>query len=278
MIKEEKITKKPTNHGNRKRKDKGLELFVGGLASAVESDQLKDFFSKFGAIRDLRLMKYKDGRSRGFAFIRFDQANDARKVMLAGELQFRGRPIECKLALNREQAKLNSEVCIQKKLCVKGFSTKISEADLRTYFSTFGPLSTVRIITALDSDNSRGFGFVTFQAEDSSRKVLQSDKEHIVKGETVICHQAFNKSEIKEFKLQKAMQEKKTTNEAESKKKNEETRYVFRQRPVRGHPRMRSIFLKLFSHIQNRVEQYCQPGESTFAETALTRLLAKRNF
>uniref|UniRef100_A0A7S1LQF8 RRM domain-containing protein n=1 Tax=Alexandrium catenella TaxID=2925 RepID=A0A7S1LQF8_ALECA len=47
-------------------------LFVGGLPQSADENKLRDFFSKFGAVTDARIMTDKDsGRSRGFGYVTF---------------------------------------------------------------------------------------------------------------------------------------------------------------------------------------------------------------
>ena len=54
------------------------KLFVGGLSWNTTDDGLRTAFESFGAISDAKVITDRDsGRSRGFGFITFDNAEDA---------------------------------------------------------------------------------------------------------------------------------------------------------------------------------------------------------
>ncbi|CAI9737363.1 stem-loop-interacting RNA-binding, mitochondrial-like [Octopus vulgaris] len=51
---------------------KQLRLFVGNLPWTVGKQQLKDYFSKFGGVRNSNVMfNRRTGMSRGFGFVQF---------------------------------------------------------------------------------------------------------------------------------------------------------------------------------------------------------------
>ena len=51
------------------------KLFIGGLSWGIDSDSLRDAFSRFGAIEDARVITDREtGRSRGFGFVTFEEA------------------------------------------------------------------------------------------------------------------------------------------------------------------------------------------------------------
>uniref|UniRef100_A0A7S0N9G7 RRM domain-containing protein n=1 Tax=Cryptomonas curvata TaxID=233186 RepID=A0A7S0N9G7_9CRYP len=51
-----------------------LKLFVGGLPWAMESEELKQAFSEFGAVQDANIVYDREtGRSRGFGFVTFTE-------------------------------------------------------------------------------------------------------------------------------------------------------------------------------------------------------------
>lgn len=57
----------------------GSKLFVGGLAWATDDSSLRQAFSKFGEVKDAKVIIDRDsGRSRGFGFVTFADANMAR--------------------------------------------------------------------------------------------------------------------------------------------------------------------------------------------------------
>lgn len=54
------------------------KLFVGGLSWDTEGEQLREAFSRFGALREATVVADRDtGRSRGFGFVTFENPADA---------------------------------------------------------------------------------------------------------------------------------------------------------------------------------------------------------
>ncbi|MCJ7502692.1 MAG: RNA-binding protein [Acidobacteriia bacterium] len=59
-------------------------LFVGNLPFGATEDALRDLFSPFGEVQQVRIMTDRDtGKSRGFAFVEMAQDDDAAKAIAA---------------------------------------------------------------------------------------------------------------------------------------------------------------------------------------------------
>lgn len=58
------------------------KLFVGNMPFTMTEDQMRDMFTKYGAIEALELKLDKfTGRSRGFGFVTFTSEDDANKAI-----------------------------------------------------------------------------------------------------------------------------------------------------------------------------------------------------
>jgi len=59
-----------------------MKLFIGNLAWEVTSDDLRDLFSQAGTVTDaVVLMDKMTGRSRGFGFVEFANAEEAKAAI-----------------------------------------------------------------------------------------------------------------------------------------------------------------------------------------------------
>lgn len=54
------------------------KIFIGGLSWGINDSQLQQAFARFGTITEARVITDRaTGRSRGFGFVTFQEANDA---------------------------------------------------------------------------------------------------------------------------------------------------------------------------------------------------------
>ncbi|XP_021749042.1 glycine-rich RNA-binding protein 2, mitochondrial-like [Chenopodium quinoa] len=79
------------------------KLFVGGLSFATDDGNLKDAFSSFGEVVDARVITDRNtGRSRGFGFVNFADAEAANSALSAMDGQdLNGRNIRVSVANER---------------------------------------------------------------------------------------------------------------------------------------------------------------------------------
>ena len=75
------------------------KIYVGNLPYSVADDQLKDLFSQYGEITEVKLIKdFQTGRSKGFGFITFSSAQSAQDSLAANGMEFEGRKLNVNIA------------------------------------------------------------------------------------------------------------------------------------------------------------------------------------
>ena len=72
------------------------KLFVGGLSWNTSEDMLREAFTQYGEILEIKVITDRDtGRSRGFGFVTFADAGDASKAIAGMEgTELDGRTIK----------------------------------------------------------------------------------------------------------------------------------------------------------------------------------------
>ncbi|MCW5553027.1 MAG: RNA-binding protein [Verrucomicrobiae bacterium] len=80
-------------------------LFVGNLSYQTGENDLQDYFSQAGTVTSVNLMLDKmSGKSRGFAFVEFANADDAnRAIEQFHNQEFQGRSLTVNIARPREE-------------------------------------------------------------------------------------------------------------------------------------------------------------------------------
>lgn len=174
------------------------KLFVGGLSWETTQENLQRYFGRFGEVVDCVVMKNNEtGRSRGFGFITFKDPNCVSIVLSSNPHELDGRTIDPKACNPRGMQKVRSQSDSQKsrrggnypKIFLGGLPANATETELRSFFSKYGKVMEVVIMYDQEKKKSRGFGFLSFESEDSIERVCA---EHYVtfNGKQVECKRA----------------------------------------------------------------------------------------
>lgn len=82
--------------------DGSTEIYVGNLSYVTTEDELKDAFSKYGAVTSVRIVTNRfNGKSKGFGFVRMRERSDAERACsaLCGQ-EIGGRKLKANIAKN----------------------------------------------------------------------------------------------------------------------------------------------------------------------------------
>lgn len=131
------------------------KMFIGGLSWQTAPEGLREYFSKFGDITEVMVMKDPTTRrSRGFGFVTFADPSSVDKVLSAGPHELDGKKIDPKIAFpKRAHPKM---VTRTKKVFVGGLSAPTTLEDVKNYFQQFGRIEDAMLMFDKQTNRHRG--------------------------------------------------------------------------------------------------------------------------
>lgn len=172
------------------------KLFIGGLSFETTDESLRAHFEQWGTLTDCVVMRDSGTkRSRGFGFVTYSSVQEVDAAMSARPHKVDGRVVEPKRAVSREDSNRPGAHITVKKIFVGGIKEDTEEHHLRDYFSQFGKIEVIDIMTDRSTGKKRGFAFVTFDDHDSvDRIVIQ--KYHTINSHNCEVRKALTKQEM----------------------------------------------------------------------------------
>ena len=80
------------------------QIYVGNLPYRVDENDLKGFFSQFGSVQSIKIVRnFKTGQSKGYAFVSYSNAKQASKALEAHGQDLRGRSLVVRIAKPRQE-------------------------------------------------------------------------------------------------------------------------------------------------------------------------------
>ncbi|KAM7044021.1 nucleolin [Acridotheres tristis] len=180
-------------------KGESKTLIVNNLSYAATEETLQEVFKKASSIR---VPQNNQGRPKGYAFVDFATAEDAREALNScNNTEIEGRTIRLEFSSPSWQ-KGNTNARggggggfsqQSKTLFVRGLSEDTTEETLRESFE--GSIS-ARIVTDRDTGSSKGFGFVDFSSAEDAKAAKEAMEDGEIDGNKVILDFAKPKGEF----------------------------------------------------------------------------------
>jgi len=171
------------------------KLFIGGLSFETNEQSLKTYFSKWGEIKDVIVMRDSSTkRSRGFGFIKYKTKESVDDVQKARPHKIDDRDVETKRAMPRDDPHMLQQQSV-KKMFVGGLKEDTKEDQVRDCFSEYGEIELIEMIQDKGTGKTKGFCFVTFNDYDPVDKLVLKRKVEL-NGKKVELKKAFAKGEL----------------------------------------------------------------------------------
>ncbi|KAF3447473.1 hypothetical protein FNV43_RR12659 [Rhamnella rubrinervis] len=185
------------------------KLFVGGISRETSEATLKNHFDKYGSVLgSLVVIDRSTKNPRGFGFVWFSDPSSALKA-LTDKHVIGGRTVDVKKAIPRSDPPKNQQSSGSsrinsndsninqirtRKIFVGGLPTDLTEEEFKNYFERFGRVTDVVVMHDSTTHRPRGFGFITYDSEDSVENVMQNNF-HELNGRLVEVKRAVPKEE-----------------------------------------------------------------------------------
>jgi len=157
-----------------KRDDKN-KLFVGNLPFKATIDDVRDLFSEYGEITDVFIPVNSYGDPRGFAFVTVAEGQLEAVREGTDGIELMGRTLSVNPPLKPGEKEAQKSRPRRQKLYVGNLSFYTTEETLTEVFEEFGEVFDCYIPEDPDRGTSRGFGFITMDAEAGNEAIEALD-------------------------------------------------------------------------------------------------------
>lgn len=169
------------------------KMFVGGISWQTSREAMKNLFDKYGEVLECQIIQDPvTKRSRGFGFVTFRDQESVRDVLEAHErepLTLDHKKIDPKVAVSKRDG---TKVQRNKKVFIGGVPSDATVADIINHFKQFGEVKDAQLMYDKETRRHRGFGFVTFEADDAVDEVC-SIQYHDIRNKKVEVKEAIPK-------------------------------------------------------------------------------------
>lgn len=159
-------------------------VYVKNLTDTTSDEDLRKEFGAFGPISSAVVMRDADGKSKGFGFVNFDNADDAAKAVeslngkrINGKEWYVGRAQkkserEAELRLKFELLQRERMEKLQGvNLYLKNLDDDFDDEKLKELFAAFGTITSCKVMRD-PNGQSKGSGFVAFSSPDEASRAV----------------------------------------------------------------------------------------------------------
>ncbi|CAA0825468.1 RNA-binding (RRM/RBD/RNP motifs) family protein [Striga hermonthica] len=155
------------------------KLFVLNLPWSYSVADIKKLFGECGSVEDVEIIKHKDGKNRGFAFVTMASGEEALAAIEKFDAyELVGRIIRVQFSKKFKKPIRKDPVSLPRgetryKLYVSNLAWKVRSNNLRDLFtsSELNPVS-ARVVFDSPSGSSAGYGFVSFATKEEAESAI----------------------------------------------------------------------------------------------------------
>ncbi|XP_016300072.1 deleted in azoospermia-like isoform X3 [Sinocyclocheilus anshuiensis] len=80
-------------------------LFVGGIDMKVDENEIREFFAKYGSVKEVKIITYRGGICKGYGFVYFSEDVDIQTIV-DQPISFKGKKLKLGPAIMKERNSL----------------------------------------------------------------------------------------------------------------------------------------------------------------------------
>ena len=184
-VKQNDKKKKDKNKNKKSKEQKSKEpcngIFINGIPYETTEEELKELFSPFGEIEQIKLPKYQDsGRNIGYCHIYYTSVDSANKALELDNYTLGKRYLKVSLA-NKSSNELNKTQIINPNdvpvNCLTAFIRNLpyesTEKEIGDKFRSCGKIKGIRMVYNSKNKKFKGFCYIDFKEHNGLLKALE---------------------------------------------------------------------------------------------------------
>ncbi|KAL4920899.1 hypothetical protein BDW62DRAFT_152087 [Aspergillus aurantiobrunneus] len=147
-------------------------LFITNFPRTADEKYIRDLFSAYGEVIDIRFPSLKYNTHRRFCYLQFKTSVAAHSAIeLDGTTVGNGLHLVVKMSDPSRKQDRHGPIYEGREVHVSNVDWKANEEDLKELFSQFGTVELVRIPRKVDG-GSKGFGYIVFSSKEEAAAAL----------------------------------------------------------------------------------------------------------
>jgi len=174
-------------------------VFVKNFPVTCEATALESLCKEIGEVTSFHAPSGDNGTLRGFFFCNFtDHETAVIAIEQLNDKEFEGmKLIACQHKSKAQRKSESNPIGTEVNIYVKNFPLNWDNKMLKSKFEAFGPVRSAKVMMDSVTHNSRGFGFIVFENNESASKAMAEMNGNIVEGKELYVAIAQTKGQRK---------------------------------------------------------------------------------